>query len=450
MGRLFSRGALIVAGVVAAGLGLSGPAKAQAPGLGNWQFVLHRLEAMRGGCLTPKQIDYENDVIDTISRYRVLSPELQMMSLTDIDLFKATPAYNRLSSSDKHKVDLITAQLSKLALTASPCGPRVELAVQGNAGESKLPDFSSALQLEYSGVVINPSFGSIERHDTSAGVDVKGSIRWAAGGTNKPARYGAGFYYVPGFERLDFGYHHKGTSGSTSVGSLSTGGNNFNMLSPAGPDGALHGGVTVNDYGIGFANVTGLNSSYDHSLNSGYVGATFSSLKFRRTGTEITPRFKLIFGHQSDSLIYSGMSAAGGLSFKYDNKIDTTSFGGAFGAMVRQRIADCPGGMCWLDAYFDGETNVTEDHASLDGGLTLSGLLNTSETGSASSTEAHVGGTVGGGIEVNAGKAKLRVGGSVEWRQQPAAKYSQSGPVYVDWETSEVISGTARLTVSFK
>ena len=457
MRRWFTRGALILAGVVAAGLGSGGPVKAQVPELSEWQFVLHRLEKIkRAGCFTREQEDYLNNLLDTLSRYKKLS-------FTGPGLFEGTPAYNRLSSRDKHKADLIARGLTDIAFLPF-CGPRINFAIQGNAGEARLPEFRAPLQLEYGGMVVVPSYGSIERHDTSAGIDVKGSIRlpgWETGwGNGLPRRsgggyyihslYGAGFYYIPGVQRLDFGYRHQDTSGNTSVGSLSTGGKNLNVISSAGPDGKLHGGVTVNDFGIGFANVTDLQSSYNLSQDIGYLGVTFKLLKIGQTGTEITPRMKMIVGHQRESTVYSGKSAAGTLDFQYLNEMKMTSLGAGVGVHVKQPIDLRALPMCRLSFYVDGEMDVTNDDASLDSTFNLGGLLNTTEMGSASSTKVHLGGMVDGGVEIDTGKAKINVGASVQWQQQPVATYSQSAPVGIDWEQSEVYRGMIGLTVPFK
>jgi len=294
---------------------------------------------------------------------------------------------------------------------------KLQLRINGYAGQLKRPEFGSALQLENLGAIIAPRFGSVIRDDDYLAFGVNGAI---------PSRVGS-------VDRVIFGYHYGTATNHSFLGALSTGGADLNILSPQGPNGGLGGGVNVNGVG-GFADVTNLRYADDYSEHLGYLGLKFNPWSFSATGLSITPFAKVIGGYDRESSNYSGTSANGGLDFAYSNHVDTWRAGGELGAYARQPLSDKFG------LYGAGAVRFIYNYGSADSTLSVSGAANATESATASVNKSDVGFVGGGGVYARSGKATFSAGAEYETWEVPNLLYSQTAPFTLEYKPRDSIT----------
>lgn len=305
------------------------------------------------------------------------------------------------------------------------CPPTgISVSGSGSVGEIHRPDFGTALQTESGGVINNRDFGAVERKDSYQGFGLKGSIGLA----------------TSGFGSVIFGYSYGKTSTDSFSDTVSTGGDDLNILSPQGPAGGLGGGVNV---GGAFSDIANLRytDSYDEQL--GYIGVSFAPWRLPGAGTRVTPYVKGLFGYVHETSDYSGTTAGGILDFLYTNELKTTRWGAAVGANVMQPLSGP------LGLYLDGELRFIENDTSASSTLNLSGVLDATEPADASARKFDVGGMVGGGLYYKAGNVTVKAGASYETWQVPIVTFSETGPLRVDYGARESITATLQARVKF-
>jgi hypothetical protein len=374
--------------------------------------LLAQLQGIRG-CRPPEIDDAVREwYFSTITVHSILD-DRQVKTYAVSDVPGVRQLERAIESEDK--------RVSALPI----CPPSIHIiGVNAGYGQINRPDFGTALQLESGGVINNRNFGSVDRTDDYQGFGVNGAAN---------IEFGTLRHFI-------FGYNYGHTSSAANSAALSTGGNGLNILSPQGPAGALGGGVTVPGVG-GFADVTGLHydDSYDEHLF--YIGFAMEHWHLPQTGARVTPSIKALFGYVNETSDYSGTTAAGTLDFGYSSKLETTRYGLAAGLDVEQPLSGAFG------LYLNGELRAIENHTSADSTLTLSGALNTAEGAHVSANKLDLGGRFGGGFYYQTGNVMVRAGASYETWRVPALKFSESGPVSIDYGTRESI--TATLTARF-
>jgi len=297
-------------------------------------------------------------------------------------------------------------------------------------GALYLPEFSSALQLESGGNIIDSRFGAVSRKDDYLGFAIKGVLPNRNGGP---------------YNAAIFGYSYGTATNNTVLGALSTGGANLNILSPQGPAGNLGGGVSVNGAG-GFANVTDLRYADNYAEHLGYLGLRFNGYRLPATGTKLSPYVQLLFGYVDESSNYAGTSAAGTLDFQYVNKLEMWRYGTELGMNIRQPILD--NGVS-VGLYANAAARLIYNDAYATSTLNLTGVVNASETADASADKFDVGFVGGGGIYARSGNAVLSGGVFYETWQVPVLMYSNTAPVAIDFQSRESVTAKVSYTYRF-
>jgi hypothetical protein len=372
--------------------------------------ILADLQAIRGPCITEAQ-------------RRGLSPYVTSPSSWKYSAFYGNTRVPHVPGI-RQIADAMDAEMARIEKLPD-CPPSgTSISASGSAGQMRRPDFGTALQTETGGVIDNRNFGAVDRTDSFQGFGLKGSTAIDA----SP------------FLRMIYGGSYGHASSDAHSSALSTGGNDLNILSPQGPGGGLGGGAQVL---APFSDVTGLrfSDSYDESLF--YLGVQLTPWQVPQTGGRVTPYFKALFGYVRETSDYSGTTAAGALHFGYSNELETTRFGVAGGFNAMQPLSG-PFGL-----YADGELRVMENHTSADSTLTLSGAVTASEGAHASANKLDVGGVFGAGIYYITGNVTVRAGASYEIWQVPILKFSENGPVSIDYGARESITATLKATVRF-
>jgi hypothetical protein len=281
--------------------------------------------------------------------------------------------------------------------------------------------------LESGGVINNRNFGEVNRTDDFQGFGVSGAADIGFGD----------------LRQLIFGYSYGHTSSAANSAAVSTGGDDLNILSPQGPGGGLGGGLNIGGGGGGFADVTNLRYTDSYAEHLVFFGVSFAPWRLPNTGARVRPYVNALLGYVRETSDYSGTTAGGGEDFGYSNKLETTRYGAAFGAKLEQPIYGAFG------LYFDGELRVIENHTSVRSTLTVSGGINATETANASADKLDAGGIFGAGIYYITGNVTVRAGASYETWQVPTLKFSETGPVSIDYGTRESIAATLTATVRF-
>ncbi|MGA7972596.1 MAG: hypothetical protein WCA36_07310 [Pseudolabrys sp.] len=309
--------------------------------------------------------------------------------------------------------------------------------------ELRRPTFKSPLRLEFGGAFLPVDFGGVERHDNFQAVEVKGRLPLSY----TPRFFGTAFANP---DAVTFSYRYGAAFNHTSVSSLSTGGNDLAIVSPAGPGGGLGDGVAVNDAGIGFANITNLRYSDSYSEQFFFIGLDFEPWRLSGGG-EVAPYTKAFGGYDRESSTYSGTTASGGLDFSYHNQIDTSRYGFELGAKFDQPLSVISFGHgTSIGVRFSGGVRLVGNHASADSTVAFGGLVNASESGFAGANRFDVGGIVNGSFYLQtAGGATFEAGASYETWKVPTLQYSTDGPMSIDWEARDSVTVYGRFIWTF-
>jgi hypothetical protein len=300
-----------------------------------------------------------------------------------------------------------------------------QLTVNGYAGQLNRPDFSSALQLERVGQIVDNRFGFVKRKDDYQAFDINGEVsaRW---------------FWA---NKVIFGYHYGTATNQSSMGTLSAGNADLLLLSPQGPGGDLGGGVRVlNALG---ADVTNSHYADDYSEQLGYVGLKYNAWHYGVTGLTITPFTKLIVGYDRESSNYAGTTNNGGLDFEYINRIKTWRVGVELGAEFKQPLGDNYG------LFANGAVRFIKNYGSADSTLRLNGAVNATESANASVDKFDTGYVVSGGFYAETGNSIISISAAAETWQIPGLLYSPTAPFTLDYGSRDTFSAMVSYTYKF-
>ena len=293
----------------------------------------------------------------------------------------------------------------------------------GRSGTINRPS-ATFLRTELGGTIISPYFLNFNRSRADfTGIDVKGVINnWA-----NP-------FGLFSNDEWDFFYNYSRASSSfhSNFDMQSTSGNQLGILSPAGPDGPLGGGLFT---APGFGDVSGIHFSdnykeefYRIGIQNTFPLGTFGSW---------TPRFGYTYGKVEEESNLSAFTNLGTFNFEYHNLIDVDRHILEIGSEFRYKVTGDFG------AYIDGDVRLIHNDASGLSRLTAGNFA--PEIGHDKLSEKDLGGRVGVGLYVENKNVSANIGVEYETWQAPEIHVPGTRTAYLTFEHRESVAAKFKL-----